>query len=196
MENPCTPPPFRLTVAGIVSEGDAGVVRTHNGFTLQVVHRPGGRAEMGGPMIAPSPPSSTSFDFAIEVLSSDFHDGSQSPEDPTPYEGSGAGDFFGVPGSDWGQGLGDGAATDADLATALAAYLQRVYPLVAVADTAEVFCKFRDLDVEMGVTLTNRIETLVSRVWNLTGPGPSNLRTQVGLRVRRAVPDRLPPTTF
>lgn len=200
MDFPSTPVPFRIVVAGIVSEGGSTrPTKAWSGFDLQITHRPGGVSRVSGPMILPTAPADGDCDFSVEVLTSDFHDGSLSPTSALPYESTGASPsgFFGVPGSDWGQGLGDSVGLVAAVATALGAYLQRVHPVVATVVGAEVFCKFRNLDDSLRVSLTNRIATIAGgNVWNLFGPGPEALRTQLRLKVRRAIPDCLPPTAF
>lgn len=203
----CAPPKFKVLVASMSNPGDPsrGVnpTVTRMGFELQqVVNTTNGTQRVAGPTNTIPVPSSGSYTVAIQVLRPDYWDPSVTPPGPfyTKEEVQIADQYF-LASEEFGAGLGSGAGTVDDVASSLAAAINTMDSIRAVAVTDTVYITSSRTDPILPVKASNDTAVLLGGYdFRVIAPGAITLTTAPIQRrtyfVVKPVKTQSPPISF
>lgn len=166
---PSTQPKFKVLVAHFAggsdpSRGPAGnPVPIRTGFILQQVTLENGTGRVGGPIQHQPTVDATHYQAAIQVLSNTYWDPTVAP--PGPFytkEEVQVFDRYFVAGDDFGIGMGSGAGAVNDIATSLAASINTVDGVSAVAILDTVYISSDRFSQDMAVSASNDTAVLLA----------------------------------
>lgn len=178
---PCAPRKFKILVAALKtpsdpSRGPSGnptVSRT--GFTLQQMVCENGTTRIGGPVVAPPPPSPVAYTAKLTVTNPDYWD--MAVTAPPPFYDKEEISLFGqylTASDEFGGGLGSGTGPTAGIATQLAASLNvNSYPgVAAVAIGSDVYITSLRPDATLPIKASNDYSAILGGVsFVVYGPG-------------------------
>lgn len=178
---PCAPRKFKILVAALKtpsdpSRGPSGnptVSRT--GFTLQQILTENGTSRIGGPVVAPPPPSPAAYTAKITVTNPDYWDPAVAGLPPfyDKEEISLFGQYL-TASDEFGGGLGSGTGPTAAIATQLADSLNvSNYPgVAAVAIGSDVYITSLRPDATLPIKATNDYSAILGGIsFDVYGPG-------------------------
>ncbi len=203
----CTPPKFRILVANMSSPGEPSMginpTVTRMGFELQqIVDTSKGMARVAGPVNAIPAPSAGSYTVAITVLRPDFWDPAVAA--PGPFytkEEVQIGDSYFLASEEFGAGMGSGAGTEADIATSLAAAIDRMDDIRAASVGPTVYVTSSRPDGLLAVKASNDTAVLLGGYdFRVIAPGAITLTTAPIQRktyyLVKPVKTQTPPVAF
>jgi hypothetical protein len=176
---PSFPPKFKVLVAALTgasdpSRGTAGnpvVART--GFTLQQATLENGTSRINGPSVAIPAPTALAHTAAIKVTAPDYWDPIAIPPPPFyPTEEVLAFNQYLTAGEEFGSGLGGGVGPVATIATALAASLDNILGIEAVAIADTVYITSLRSEETLPIKATDDMSIVLGAVsFEVYGPG-------------------------
>jgi len=203
----CAPPKFKILVANMSNPGDPsrGVnpTITRYGVELQqLANTTNGHLRVAGPTNTIPVPSAGSYTVAIQVLRPDYWDPSVAPPGPFyPKEEVQVGEQYFLASEEFGAGLGSGAGTVNDVASSLAAAIDTMDGVRAVAVTDTVYITSSLMSPILPIKASNDTAVLLGGYdFSVIAPGAITLTTAPIQRrtyfVVKPVKTQSPPISF